>query len=139
MRNGLGALNRNLWWAVLTASVLSLAGACGDDDDGSSEEDDEPDGEECLNPGQTMTGCTCASDRPPGSRQCTRDGIWSACTCPPRREDNECDFEGQTIECWICPGEEEGRITECLEDGTFDCSCRDGGMPSDAGRGDDAG
>ena len=132
MRNGLCAWNRNAWLALLAAGLLSFGGACGDDSS-SGEEDDTPEGEPCSSPGRSETGCMCSSSRPPGYRQCTEEGVWSACSCPPAMADNECRFPGQTIECWACPGESEGRITECLEDRTFDCSCRDGGAPRDGG------
>jgi hypothetical protein len=117
---------------VLAAS-LTLAAACGDDDMEGSQQGDEPDGEECFNPGGTETGCRCASNRPPGYRQCKRDGIWSQCMCPPAGQERDCHFEGQEVRCHPCRGEDAGRITECLADGTFDCSCRDGGVPNDAG------
>jgi len=126
--------NRNSWLVLIAASMLGLAPACGDDDEG-GEDDDAPDGEECFSSGQTET-CRCSSRQAPGYRQCTDDLIWTACTCQSAGDagDRDCMFVGQPVRCWPCPGETEGRMTECLQDRTFDCSCRgDAGASRDGG------
>jgi hypothetical protein len=119
---------------LIAASVLVLASACGDDDE-DPEDEDEPDGEECASAGLTDNNCRCSARQPMGYRQCTEDLIWTACTCREARDagDRDCDIVGQPIVCWPCPGETEGRMTECLQDRTFDCSCRDAGASRDGG------
>jgi hypothetical protein len=131
MGNGGRSCIRRWSWALLAAGALALAGACGNDD-GGDDDTDEPEGERCSSPGQTDNTCRCSSTQPMGYRQCTDDGIWTACTCAPARDagDNDCRYEGQKVRCWPCPGETVGRETTCLQDRTFDCSCRDGGSSS---------
>jgi hypothetical protein len=135
MRNGVGSWNRVRSLAIVAAGLLALAPACGDDDQGSGDQDDdEPNGEACSTPGYTET-CTCSSQQPAGYRECTEDMIWTACTCraAPDAGSNECDFAGQRVNCFPCPGESEGRTTMCLQNRTFDCSCGDAGASRDGG------
>jgi hypothetical protein len=116
---------------AMCATVLAML-ACGGDDGGKQGED-EPEGEPCASPGQSMTGCVCSQEQPPGSRRCTSGGVWSPCTCPPPRPDSAC-VQGDRIQCVsTCPGESEPRVVMCLQGNTFDCSC-DSGPPPDAGR-----
>lgn len=119
---------------LIAASVLALAPACGDDDEG-ADDDDEPAGEPCPAEGFTDNNCQCSSRQPMGYRQCTANLIWTACTCRVERDagNRDCDYVGQPIVCWPCAGEQEGRRTECLQDRTFDCSCRDAGTSRDGG------
>jgi hypothetical protein len=135
MGNGFGSSWRGSWLMLIACSVLALGPGCGDDD-GGDEEDDAPSGEECAAEGITDNTCTCSSRQPPGYRQCTDDLIWTACTCRSAGDagDIDCQYVGQPVTCWPCPGEREGRMTECLQDRTFDCSCRgDGGTQRDGG------
>jgi hypothetical protein len=120
--------NGTLWAAVgMFAFTLAYAPACGSDDDGGPDAGDvDDDREACAQPGFTETGCVCASGAV-GKRTCRPDGYWEACGCPPAG--TQC-VEGQDVQCFPCPGEAKGRLTKCLQAGTFDCACdtrRDGG------------
>ena len=113
---------RGSWRIALVLSALWWMAACG----GSKGDDDEDAGsqsEKCLQAGSTQTGCMCSSEQRPGSRKCQKNLTWSACKCPEKLEPNGCEFEGQDVLCNPCPGEDKGRMTKCLQGGTFDCSC----------------
>lgn len=137
MRNGFGSSwHRRSWLTLIAAGVLALAPACGDDDEAGPDAGARDD-TECAAEGYTET-CRCSSRQPPGYRQCVSDEtglIWTACTCQPERDagSRDCMYVGQPVICWPCAGETEGRRTECLQDRTFDCSCRDTGATRDGG------
>jgi hypothetical protein len=88
-------------------------------------------GEPCQQAGQTLTGCSCKPGQPPGLRHCEKNLIWTACMCPPAQPASKC-AQGQDVLCNLCPGESVGRMTKCLQDGTFDCAC-----PASSGAGHD--
>lgn len=113
---------RGSWRIALALSALCWIAACGskgDDDD----EDAGPQAEKCPQAGQTMTNCTCSADQPPGSRNCQKNLTWSPCKCPAALGPTDCQFPGQDVQCNPCPGETVGRMTKCLQGGTFDCTC----------------
>ena len=111
--------NLLLWIAMTALGCAFVTGCGGDDDDGADAGKDDAKGEPCAQPGYTMTGCQCASGAL-GRRQCMPNSIWEPCRCPPASQ--QC-VEGQDVECFLCPGETKGRITKCLQGGTFDCAC----------------
>jgi hypothetical protein len=124
------------WWVTMgtmLALALSFGLGCGDDD-GGADAGAPRSGDSCPSAGQAMTGCICAANRPPGSRQCREDLTWSACSCPLPREENGCAYEGQPVRCDPCEGESTGRMTTCGPDRRFDCSCGQGGS-NDGGMG----
>lgn len=110
-----------LWIAVLLLGLtLGFAGSCGgDDDDSDGGSAGSGSGEPCASPGYTQTGCTC-SDGALGRRICAKNHYWDACKCPPVTQ--QC-VEGEKVKCNPCTGETEGRITTCLQGGTYDCGC----------------
>jgi hypothetical protein len=113
---------RGSWRIALALSALMWSAACG----GSKGDDDEDAGsqaEKCPQAGITQTGCVCSSEQPSGSRNCQKDLTWSACKCPGKTGPTDCQFEGQDVLCNPCPGETKGRMTKCLQGGTFDCTC----------------
>jgi hypothetical protein len=105
-------------WFVLGmfGAVFAFTSACGADDD---DVDAGPEGERCASPGYTETGCLCGNGAV-GRRTCGANSIWKECSCPPVNE--QC-AEGRDVQCNPCPGETTGRITKCLQAGTFDCAC----------------
>lgn len=122
------------WWLGL---ALCAAMACGDDAD--APKSDEPMGEPCPAAGIWETGCKCTDLQPLGSRQCLEDKVWSECRCAAARDESACPA-GQNVRCDVCPGEAVGRLVECAQDGTYDCSCPmpDASAPLDAGAQPDA-
>jgi hypothetical protein len=108
-------------WFVLgvLGVVLAATSACGgDDDDGAAGSG--PGGERCASPGFTETGCACGNGAV-GKRTCGADGIWNECGCPAVTE--QC-VEGRDVQCNPCSGETKGRVTKCLQGGTYDCGCQ---------------
>jgi hypothetical protein len=99
--------------------ALAALPACGGDDGDSPDAGDEDERERCGSPGFTETGCVCDTGAL-GKRVCQADGFWQTCRCPPASQ--QC-VEGQDVQCFPCAGEDEGRITKCLQGGTFDCAC----------------
>jgi len=114
---------RGSWRIALALSALLWSAACGSKGGGDGDDDAGSQSEKCRQAGTTETGCTCSADQQPGSRNCQKDLTWSACRCPEKLGPTDCQFEGQDIQCNPCPGEKVGRMTKCLQGGTFDCSC----------------
>lgn len=106
---------------LVLGTLLTLA--CGDDgtDAGAGADAGKPK-DSCPQFGFTETGCSCDNGGV-GSRFCGEDELWEPCECPEPLEPGTCRV-GQMIQCQPCTGENMGRITECLDGGTFDCSCQ---------------
>lgn len=122
-----------LHWIAIGALGCALLLSCsGDDDDDASDAGEDPRGEPCAQPGYTETGCQCDSGAR-GRRQCQANSRWEPCRCPPATQ--QC-VAGQDVECFLCPGETEPRITKCLQGGTFDCACDQSSGDSGRGGGD---
>jgi hypothetical protein len=106
---------------LATGSLCALLFACGADTGNAADAGTDA-GEHCFSAGGSQTGCTCSSQQPLGHRYCQPNLIWSACSCPPAEAPNHC-IEGQDVVCDPCPGQTTGRMTKCLQSGTFDCGC----------------
>lgn len=113
-------------------AIISLAlSSClwlGCSDDSGSKSDEGPEGEPCMQPGFTMTGCMCRNGGI-GSRQCTSQMVWTDCMCARPLEPSECEFDGQPVICHPSGSCTEEWEVECNSN-TFDCTCpldRDGG------------